>query len=369
MIKYCHLGAIVCAIILLGTAEGLVGKSVVPTFQHQQQPPHHYRRSTRRRNVCTSVIRATATSNDASTGKKSESGECYYKRIDGSWKPRKELSRLFVGERLFATRLAECDLLDGKTGPKLFFECGVGKKTKENWSVVNGMLRLPGTKGKKGMKPSVIRKKAKKIPTDCLIEVYVSKIWLEHSRFEVCLTREDALSSHKKKMVSASKFTKGEQLSGVVRDVHPYGVFVDVGANRKGLLHISKVAKSKDCYINKEEGLKSAGLSRGSKVEVVVVSNEKKRLEFDLYVAKEESTPEESSDVTTSIDTKSEEDEEALAWAAYNNESVEEISSEEADMWAAYAAYENTNADEEDDDDDYYDEDEEIEDALGIGSY
>ncbi len=372
MIKYCHLGAIVCAIILLGTAEGLVGKSalvkkpaVVPTFQYQLPD---YRHSTRRRNVYTSIT-ATATSNDVSTSKKSESGECYYKRIDGSWKPRKELSRLFVGERLFATRLNECDLLDGKTGPKLFFECGVGKKTRGNWSIVNGMLRLPGTKkGKKGMKPSVIRKKAKKIPTDCLIEVFVSKVWLEHSRFEVCLSREEALSSHKKKKVSASKFTAGEQLSGVVRDVHPYGVFVDVGANRKGLLHISKVAKSKDCYVNKEEGLKSAGLSRGSKVEVVVVSNEKKRLEFDLYVAEEETTPEESSDVTTSIDTKSEEDEEALAWATYNTESVEEISSEEADMWAAYAAYENTNADEEDDDD-YYDEDEEIEDALGIGSY
>lgn len=372
MIKSCYLGALVCAVILLGTAEGFVGKSavvkpaVVPTFQQQQQPPHHYRLSTRRRNVCAST-RATATSNDVSTSKKSESGECYYKRIDGSWKPRKELSRLFVGERLFATRLAECDLLDGKTGPKLFFECGVGKKTKGKWSIVNGMLRLPGTKGKKGMKPSVIRKKAKKIPTDSLIEVYVSKVWLEHSRFEVCLSREDALSSYKKKKVSASKFTTGEQLSGVVRDVLPYGVFVDVGANRKGLIHISKVAKSQNCYINKEEGLKTAGLSRGSKVEVIVVSNERKRLEFDLFVAEEETIPEESTDITTSIDTKSEEDEEALAWAAYNNESVEEISSEEADMWAAYAAYENTNADE--DDDDFYDEDEEIEDALGIGSY
>ena len=373
MIKYCHLGALACAITLLRTAEGLVSRSallkkpaVVPTFQ-QQQPPHHYRRSTRRRNVCTSIT-ATATSNDVSTSKKSESGECYYRRFDGSWKPRKELSRLFVGERLFATRLAECDLLDGKTGPKLFFECGVGKKTKGNWNIVNGMLRLPGKKGKKGMKPSVIRKKAKKIPTDSLIEVYVSKIWLEHGSFEVCLSREDALSGHKKKKVSASKFTPGEQLSGVVRDVLPYGVFVDVGANRKGLIHISKVAESQDCYINKEEGLKSAGLSRGSKVEVVVVSNEKKRLEFDLYVAEEETITEESSEETTSIDTKSEVDEEALAWAAYNNNEpvVEEISSEEADMWAAYAAYENNNADE---DGDYYDEDEEIEDALGIGSY
>ena len=52
----------------------------------------------------------------------SESKDCYYKRIDGSWKPRKELNKLFLGERLFARRLAECDLVKGnKTGPKGVF--------------------------------------------------------------------------------------------------------------------------------------------------------------------------------------------------------------------------------------------------------
>jgi hypothetical protein len=38
---------------------------------------------------------------------KNPSGACYYKRMDGSWKPRKEMNKLFVGERLFATRLPE----------------------------------------------------------------------------------------------------------------------------------------------------------------------------------------------------------------------------------------------------------------------
>ena len=40
-------------------------------------------------------------------GKPSPSGKCYYKRSDGSWKPRKELDDLFIGERLYATRLPE----------------------------------------------------------------------------------------------------------------------------------------------------------------------------------------------------------------------------------------------------------------------
>jgi predicted RNA-binding protein with RPS1 domain len=266
-----------------------------------------------------------------------------------------------VGERLFATRLPECDLLEGKTGPKLFLECGVGRKTKGNWKIVNGMLRIPG---KKGMKPSVVRKKVKNIPSDSLIEVYVSKIRLEHDSFEVCLNREDALSRYKEQKVSASKFTPGQLLSGVVRDVLPYGVFVDIGASRKGLIHITNVAKSRDCYINKEEGLKSAGLARGSHVRVVVLNNEKKRLEFDLYEAEKAPIAEESLDETAIG--FSEGDEEALAWGAYNDERTDEISAEEADMWAAYAAYENSAEDEEND---YYDEDEEIEDALGIGSY
>ena len=132
------------------------------------------------------------------------------------------------------------------------------------------------------------------------------------------------------------------------------------------MIHISTVAKSQDCYINKEEGLKSAGFARGSPVQVVVLNNEKKRLELDLYVAEEEPIPEESSDETATIELKLEEDEEALAWGAYDNEPTKEISTEQADMWAAYAAYESDNAEE---DDDNYDEDEDIEDALGIGSY
>ncbi|KAL7437797.1 hypothetical protein ACHAXM_005840 [Skeletonema potamos] len=365
--KSCRLVVLLaCALIFLCIAEALVVKKMAVvkrplTFHHNHQQPHHYGQlSTRRRNVCTSVT-ATTTSTSFSTSNKSESGECYYKRIDGSWKPRKELSRLRVGERLFATRLPECDLLEGKTGPKLFLECGVGRKTKGNWKIVNGMLRIPG---KKGMKPSVVRKKVKNIPSDSLIEVYVSKIRLEHDSFEVCLNREDALSRYKEQKVSASKFTPGQLLSGVVRDVLPYGVFVDIGASRKGLIHITNVAKSRDCYINKEEGLKSAGLARGSHVRVVVLNNEKKRLEFDLYEAEKAPIAEESLDETAIG--FSEGDEEALAWGAYNDERTDEISAEEADMWAAYAAYENSAEDEEND---YYDEDEEIEDALGIGSY
>lgn len=356
--KYYQITAYIgCILILCRDAESFVCRVLhaVPTSQHC---PHH-KSKTRPVSITT-----TAASNDSVSSTKSESGECYYRRIDGPWRPRKELHNLFIGERLFATRLPSCDLLEGKTGPKVFLECGVGRKSKGGkWSIVNGMLRI----GKRGMKTSVARKKGKKIPPDSLVEVYVSKLRLDHGSFEVCLSREEALSSYKEKKIPCSSLKPGEKLSGKVKNIHDYGVFVDVGANRNGLIHISKVATAQNRYINKKEGLKSAGLTRGSTVRVIVLSNEKKRLQLDLVTEEEQSPEDDRSDVSTTKDLA--DSEEALAWAAYNsNESTEDISTEEADMWAAYAAYENVE-EEEDDDDDYYDEDEEIEDALGIGSY
>ena len=108
------------------------------------------------------------------------------------WQPRVHLDDLKVGDRLDGAHVVQ-ELLDGKTGPKIFVECGVGrtspkKKTKkisknenndneessstssnnnkddgddydESWSIVYGMVRL----GHKGMKSSVIRKRSAKL--------------------------------------------------------------------------------------------------------------------------------------------------------------------------------------------------------------
>ena len=82
--------------------------------------PRHAKRSENRYDkwsIITTLFSSTTEEEEASTktiiqqqqrrGGPSASGSCYYKRIDGSWKPRKELNRLFVGERLFAIRLLE----------------------------------------------------------------------------------------------------------------------------------------------------------------------------------------------------------------------------------------------------------------------
>ena len=238
------------------------------------------------------------------------------------------------------------DLLDGKSGSKVFLECGVGKRNNNRWSIVNGMLRI----GKKGMKKGVMRKKIKKMPPNKLIEVYVSRIRVEEGTFEVCLNKDEALEKGDiaKQRISASSLKVGEELNGVVRSVHSYGVFVDVNANRNGLLHISKVAKAHDTFVDKEDG----GLNRGFQVHVRVLSNEKKRLELDLVPPPTEG--EQEADVA-------EEDEDEIDDASASN-----IVDEEQAMWAAYAAADYAT---DNDEDDEYDEDANIEDSLGIGSW
>lgn len=288
---------------------------------------------------------ATAGTDVAMNAQKTVSEKkCYYRRVDGPWRPRKELRCLSIGERLFATRLPESDLLEGKTGPKVFLECGVGSRSNSGkWSIVKGMGRV----GRRGMKKSLVRKKIKKWPENTLIEVYVSKISLAEGRLEVTLNKEEALAERK---IPASSLKVGEELAGTVKDVKPYGVFVDVNANRKGLIHISKVAKHANSYIAKEEGFEKVGLGRGSSVNVVVVSNGRKRLELDLAPPVIKESPGD-----TAVDS-----EDLASTSAHGDAAAGE---DEEAMWAAYAS---SNDDYGGDD---YDEDTDIEDALGIGSY
>eukprot|EP00579_Thalassiosira_antarctica_P008581 CAMPEP_0201884638 /NCGR_PEP_ID=MMETSP0902-20130614/17472_1 /ASSEMBLY_ACC=CAM_ASM_000551 /TAXON_ID=420261 /ORGANISM="Thalassiosira antarctica, Strain CCMP982" /LENGTH=321 /DNA_ID=CAMNT_0048413635 /DNA_START=72 /DNA_END=1037 /DNA_ORIENTATION=+ len=315
-------------------------------------------------------VRTDVDNNMATQLLKPSSEACWYRRVDGPWKPRKDLTCLKIGQRLFATRLPESDLLHGKTGPKVFLECGVGKRNnKGKWSIVNGMVRI----GKRGMKTSVVRKKTTKMPQNTLLEVYVSKIRLDEGGFEVCMNREEALEKGSLEgKIPASSLKEGVELTGIVKGVKPYGVFIDVNANRNGLIHIKKIANRYDKYVNKEDGLTKLGLGRGSSVNVIVVTNGKKRLELDLApppVIEEipadiiTDADSDDSDSTTANDDSMSEDE-ASAWAAYGADEGSQGSSaseDEAAMWAAYS-----NDDEGEDD---YDEDKDIEDAMGIGSY
>ena len=232
---------------------------------------------------------------------------------------------------------------------------------------------------------SVVRKKLGKLPPGELLEVYVSRVRQDHGSFEVRLNREQALERGAEEgwRVSATTLRPGQELSGTVKNVTPYGCFVDVGANRNGLLHITRVASRYGEYVNKVDGLEGKGLKRGQPVSVVVVNNERKRLELDLAPAEEEEREEDkaasstSDGVVASYSDLSED--EAAAWAAYGSQSAvddeeaawaaydsgeddlrgDPAAEEEAALWAAYNEPETNE----------YDEDADIEDSLGIGSY
>jgi predicted RNA-binding protein with RPS1 domain len=312
---------------------------------------------------------------------------CYYK-IGEKWKQRITIDELKVGQKLVGERIGNADLLAAKTGPKVFFECGVGRiDAKGKWQMVSGMLRV----AKNFSKPKVVKKKIKKLSGQT-VELYVQKIRLSEGKLEVCTSLE-ALETQMEKekerrggktIIPASSLQAGQEVVGKVVEVRPYGVMVDVGANRKGLLHIQKVADLYKKYIDKETGLVEAGLERGAEVRLSVSSNEKKRLYLDFtrdtldlaaeqaareakekeeklaarIAAKEEKAAAKIAKELAAKELEAKKEEESSQ--AEDDESVDPYA-DEAGAWAAY--YDEEDYEEEEDDD------RDIEDALGIGNY
>ena len=298
----------------------------------------------------------------------------WYQRGDGMWRPRVDIHDLRVGQRMFCTKLEDgIDLLDGKTGAKLFYDCGVGRFVKgrngeTRMKAVNGMLRIGGPR----MKASVVRKKKQKLVKQerelNMIPMFVSRIRPEEGRFEVTANIEDTLEEKSDRKTSASSLKVGEELIGRIYKLTPYGAFIDVGASRNGLLHIQTVADFFGTYIDKQKGLTKNGLEVGARVKVVVQSNEKKRLSFDFTdTAKKEQK---------SLLEKERIKEEA---SKQENEKVDmefssaDLESDEAAMWAQFAAAPSLEENDEDEDDDSYysdyDEDRDIESSLGLDYY
>jgi predicted RNA-binding protein with RPS1 domain len=270
------------------------------------------------------------------------------------WKRRIHLRDLKVGQKL--TGSVQHELLEGKTGPKVFFECGVGRtNSKGEWSIVNGMMRLDKSKA------SVVNKRAARVRKKDEVELYVSRVQLGCGRLEVCASPEAVDKYKGEPKVPVTSLKAGQEVKGAVVRLLPYGAMVDVGANRLGLLHISKVGDLYGRYIDKEGGLVKAGLERGAKVRLVVESNEKKRLFLDFTETAKASSSmsdQKSSNESTTKETQNDAGmsaDELAAWAAYasGDETSEEVEEDEDD----------------DDDNDKYDEENDIEDSMGLGSY
>lgn len=294
---------------------------------------------------------------------------CHSPQVLSLQKERINIRDLKVGQKLSGYVVE--DFLEAKTGPKIFLECGVGRTNGDGqWRRVNGMLRLDRAKA------SVTKKRAARLRKKKQVELFVSRIQTGCGRLEVCQTIEDVERYQKAApKVPISDFIPGQEVTGKVIKLLPYGAMIDFGANRQGLLHIKKVADIYSKYIDKEKGLIAAGLERGAKVRLVVESNTKRRVSLDFTIdVKAEAEKERKKKLSKQDNSSTQE-----------QTSPNEMSADEVAAWEAYGlqtqpSAEGNNENEEDDedseeDDDYYDDEDdydeetEIEDALGLGFY
>jgi predicted RNA-binding protein with RPS1 domain len=304
--------------------------------------------------------------NNSNSNNESSPNKCFWKPSKSNtkwWQERKLLEELKVGQELSGCYLVE-DLLTGNTGPKLFFECGIGRINPKsgNWSICNGMLRLSREK------ISVSRKRAARFRKKNNITLYVSRIQKECGRFEVCATLEDVKKyTSIKPKISVTSLKNGQVVTGEVVKLYPYGAIIDIGANRRGLLHITNVARLMNKCIDKEKGLINSGLEKGAKVRLMVESIEKRRLSLDFTDdVKEDARKElemvaaQKNDVSSDDNNKIDDDELA-SWAEFA--ANQEVAQDEDD------GDEEDDDDDDDENDDEYDEDGDIESAFGLDSY
>ena len=331
---------------------------------------------------------ALMTRPDNDTTEEEQRPACYYKSPSsaGRWKPRIELSELSIGQELPDAVVVQ-ELIEGKTGPKVFVDCGVGRFSSRRkgggWKIQTAMLRL------NERKKSVAVKRAARLRRKEYFPVYVSRIRLDNDQLEVCLNPEDVAQyqeQQEKKRISVSNLKQGQECVGTVERVLDYGVLVNVGANRRGLLHIQRVADLNGRFVNKADGLIEAGLERGARIKVQVLEPvQKKRLFLDFTEdvkqnAREETEKQKEAQQGNEVMESDRKD--SLGNEASVTPSGQSTLS--SDPYAEYAqeaaAYQKQNQavagevgydDDEVDDDEYddYDEDRDIEDALGLGTY
>jgi len=385
------LGVVACLLFLV-SCNGFLPAATTLTTKQQLSKPELWStthaddsRDTDRETTSKSNDDEEAPTKTETTSTENSTKPCYWKHKDGPntknknwWIERIKLEDLTIGQELLGHVVQ--DNLDARTGPKLYFECGIGRINPKtgDWSIVNGMLRLD--RGK----PSVSKKRAARFRQKDRVPLFVFRIQTECGRLEVC-AKIETVEKYNKPKTSVATLKKDQEVVGKVVKVYPYGVIVDIGANVNGLLHISKVARMMNKYVDKEEGLKNAGLERGAKVRLTVESVEKRRLSLDFTDDVKEDSHREREEKEKQKQLSGVDESSSSSSSSDNNL---QQSSDELDAWAAYAANEETQKevgvnnerssdDAESDDDDYdydeyddrYDEEMDIESSLGLDMY
>lgn len=154
------------------------------------------------------------------------------------------------------------------------------------------------------------------------ITVYVLKVEKDAGRVALSLIEPPA--------VNTNDLQEGTSLVGKVVRIENYGVFVDIGAERPGMVHVSELA---DGYVKSPSDVVKIG--QEVNVRVLKVSRKKKQLQIDLTM-KERSEP-----VSTFVEEEPEEENAPTAMAmalrkamrtARDEDVVEEYYEEEEDF-------------------------------------
>lgn len=91
-----------------------------------------------------------------------------------------------------------------------------------------------------------------------------------------------ALSLVKPPAVSWDDLQEGQQVSGTVVRMEPFGVFVDIGAERPGMIHVSELASG---YVNSPSDVVKVGDTVNA--QIIKLNRKKKRIDMSLKALEE----------------------------------------------------------------------------------